>query len=187
MNGPSVNVYFVDIVYILQIITISCSTKHLERSHDSCVLQNIDWHIRKNRGMLIRVPINICFWFFTNVVYMYILKEHTCDIGIIARKHRILQQGTNLIVVYNRNNRKLANANSVLAISSLTQLTYWDRDMFADFWQRSISNAFSWIKMLAFWLKFQWKMFPDHIMAWYRAGDKPLSEPMMDRLVYRRM
>ena len=59
--------------------------------------------------------------------------------------------------------------------------------------QRTLSNAFSWMKMLEFRLRFHWSLFlmgPINnipalvqIMAWHRSGDKPLSEPMMVSLL----
>ena len=58
--------------------------------------------------------------------------------------------------------------------------------------QTTLSITFSWMKMLEFWLIFSLKFVPKgsinnipalvQIMAWYRWGDKPLSEPMMVRL-----
>ena len=60
--------------------------------------------------------------------------------------------------------------------------------------QTTFSNAFSWMKMFEFRLKFHWSLFPwvqltifqsamVQIMAWCRPGDKPLSEPMMVSLL----
>ena len=55
--------------------------------------------------------------------------------------------------------------------------------------QTTLSNAFSWMKMLKFRLTFHWSLFLINnipalvqIMAWRRPGDKPLSEPIMVRL-----
>ena len=45
-------------------------------------------------------------------------------------------------------------------------LTYWSRDKIAAMSQTTFPNAFSWI-----------------VMAWYRPGKKPLSEPMMFNLL----
>ena len=48
-----------------------------------------------------------------------------------------------------------------------------------------ISNAFPWIKLYEFRLKFHWSLFPKvqirifQIMAWCRPGDEPLSKPTM--------
>ena len=70
--------------------------------------------------------------------------------------------------------------------------TFRPRQM-ATIFQTTFSNAFSWMKMYEFWLKFHWSLFPRvrlsifqhwvQIMAWRRPGDKPLSEPMMVRLL----
>ena len=55
--------------------------------------------------------------------------------------------------------------------------------------QTTFSNAFSWMKMYEFRLRFHWSLFLRFqlinipalvlIMAWRPLGDKPLSEPMM--------
>ena len=74
-----------------------------------------------------------------------------------------------------------------------TQLTHWGRDKMAAVSQTTHSNAFSWMKMLEFRLRFHWSLFLRvqinnnpalvQIMAWRRPGDKPLSEPMMVSLL----
>ena len=74
---------------------------------------------------------------------------------------------------------------------------YWSRpqwvthlggDKMAAISQTKSLNAFSWMKMCEFWLRFHLKCVPEgpinniqalvQIMAWRRPGDKPLSEPM---------
>ena len=70
-----------------------------------------------------------------------------------------------------------------------TILTHWGRDKMAAFSQTTLSNAFSWMKILEFRLKIHWSFVPKRlinnipalvlIMAWRRPGDKPLSEPML--------
>ena len=68
-------------------------------------------------------------------------------------------------------------------------LRHWGRDKMAAISQTKLSNAFSWMKMLEFRLKFHWSLFLGvqlinnipalvQIMAWRRSGDKPSSEPM---------
>ena len=72
----------------------------------------------------------------------------------------------------------------------LLALTHWGRDKMTAFLQTTYLNAFSWMKMYEFRLKFHRNLFLRginkipalvHIMAWRRLGDKPLSEPMMFR------
>ena len=80
----------------------------------------------------------------------------------------------------------------VALVDSKWKLTHWGRDNMAAISQTIISNAFSWMKMFEFRLRFHWilflrvqlTIFPTlfQIMAWRRPGDKPLSEPMMVRL-----
>ena len=61
------------------------------------------------------------------------------------------------------------------------------------YFQTTFSNAFSWMKMYKFRLRFHWSFFPKgpiknmpvlvQIMASRRPSDKPLSEPMMVNLL----
>ena len=70
-----------------------------------------------------------------------------------------------------------------------SELTHWGRDKMATISQMTLSNSFSWMKMLEFWLKFHWNLFHRgpinnipalvQIMAWRHSGDKRLSETMM--------
>ena len=54
---------------------------------------------------------------------------------------------------------------------------------------QTFSNAFSWMKMYEFWLRFHWSLFRINniplvlIMAWCRSGNKPLSGPLMVSLL----
>ena len=77
-------------------------------------------------------------------------------------------------------------------VTTLKLLTHWGRDKMATIFQTTFSNAFSWMKMYKFRLRFHWSLFPIvqltipalvPIMAWRRPGDKPLSEPMMASLL----
>ena len=68
------------------------------------------------------------------------------------------------------------------------QLTHLALDKMAAIWQTIFSKTLPWLKKFDFWLKFYWSFVPmgpiDHmpalvqVMAWHRAGDKALSEPM---------
>ena len=68
-------------------------------------------------------------------------------------------------------------------------LTHWGRDKMAAIFQTIFSNAFSWMKMYEFRLKFHWSLFLRVQLTisqyWFRynqyspVGSKPLSEPMM--------
>ena len=69
------------------------------------------------------------------------------------------------------------------------RLTHWGREEIDAISQTTFSNAFYWMKMYWFRLRFHWNLFPRvqltisqhlvQIMAWRRPGDKPLSESMM--------
>ena len=76
---------------------------------------------------------------------------------------------------------------------SHNELTHWGGDKMATISQTTLSNAFSSLKMLRVLIKIWLKFVPKgpinnipalvKIMAWRRPGDKPLSEPMMIRLL----
>ena len=73
------------------------------------------------------------------------------------------------------------------------QLTHRGRGKSATIWQTTFSNAFSWMKMYEFRLRFPWIFFPKiqinnipaliQIMAWRWPRDKPLFEQMMISLL----
>ena len=73
------------------------------------------------------------------------------------------------------------------AVVILPSLTHWGRDKMAAIFQTTFSNAFSWMKMFEFRLRFHWSLFPRVQLTifqhWFRSGDKPLSEPMMVSLL----
>ena len=43
---------------------------------------------------------------------------------------------------------------------SWASLTHWGQDKMAAIFQTMFSNAFSWMRILVFWLKFHWSLFP---------------------------
>ena len=67
--------------------------------------------------------------------------------------------------------------------------THWGWDKMAAIYQYTFLNAFSWLEMYTFRLRFHWSLFIrvqliifpalNQAMAWCRPGNKPLSEPMM--------
>ena len=63
-------------------------------------------------------------------------------------------------------------------------LTHWGRDEIDAILQTTFSNAFYWMKMYWFRLKYHWSLFPRiHLTARRRPDDKPLSEPMVASLL----
>ena len=63
-------------------------------------------------------------------------------------------------------------------------LKHWDQDKMTTVFQTRFSNAFSWMKMYEFWLKFPEGPINNipalvEIMAWCPTGNKPLSEAMV--------
>ena len=81
----------------------------------------------------------------------------------------------------------------VLQWSGTVLLTHWGRDKMAVIFQTTFSNAFPWMKMNDFRLRFHWSLFPKgrinnipslvQIMACRRPGDKPLTWPMIVSLL----
>ena len=68
--------------------------------------------------------------------------------------------------------------------------THWGQDKMDAISQTTSLNAFSGMEMYEFQLRFHWSLFLSvnipvlvQIMAWRRPGDKPLSEPMMVKLM----
>ena len=59
-------------------------------------------------------------------------------------------------------------------------LTHWGRGKMTMIFQTKFSNAFSWMKVYKFRLRFDWSLFPrvQFIIFQHWPGDKPLSEPM---------
>ena len=64
----------------------------------------------------------------------------------------------------------------------LLELTHWGRDKIAAFSQTTHSNAFSWMKILEFRLKFHWSLFLrvlltifQHWFRWWLGADKATS------------
>ena len=74
--------------------------------------------------------------------------------------------GHNHSKIYNTS-RKVESLNNTTSFSSfwkvlkghINTLTHWGRDKMAAVSQRTLSNAFSWMKMLEFRLKFHWSLF----------------------------
>ena len=117
-------------------------------------------------------------------MYMWTKQKHT------LLKHAFKQKVATLIAP-SLNAATDDEAPLVIAISHW--LTHWGRDKMAAISQTTLSIAFSWMKMLEFWLNFHWSLFLGvqltifqqlvQIMAWRHPGDKPLSEPGMVNLL----
>ena len=60
-------------------------------------------------------------------------------------------------------------------------LTHWGRDKMTAKFLMTISNAFSWMKIYKFGLRFHWNLFPRVQLTIF--GTKPLSEPVMVSLL----
>ena len=75
------------------------------------------------------------------------------------------------------------------------QVTHWGRDKMATIFQTTFSNAFSWMKMFKFRLRFHWSLFPrvqltifQHRLRWWIGAVQATSHYLNHRwLVYRRV
>ena len=54
---------------------------------------------------------------------------------------------------------KITNWRLQLLLPEATELTHWGRDKMVDIFQTTFSNAFSWMKMHEFRLRFHWSLF----------------------------
>ena len=81
----------------------------------------------------------------------------------------------------------------LLSLDNQPCLTHWGRDHMAAIFQTTFSNAFPWMKNVWISIKSSLKFVPRglinniqasiQIMVWRRPGHKPLSEPVMVRLL----
>ena len=78
-----------------------------------------------------------------------------------------------------RENLSLTKPQQYMNHVHIDGLTHWGRDKMDAISQTTLSNAFLWMKMLEFWLKFHWSLFLRFQFQGCRPGGKPLSEPMM--------
>ena len=78
-------------------------------------------------------------------------------------------------------NLEITNLSLHLHLPGANELTHWGRDKMAAILQTTYSNAFSWMKMYKFWLRFHWNFFPrvqitifHHCFRWWLgAGQAP--------------
>ena len=66
--------------------------------------------------------------------------------------------------------------------ATMNELTHWGWDKMAAVSQTTLSNAFSWMKMLEFGLRFHWSLFPrvqltifHHWFRWWLGADQATS------------
>ena len=103
-----------------------------------------------------------------------------------------LNLNLNKMFLFQQNAWKMLYTQCWLFGSSSNLLTHLSLEKMTDISQTALSNAFSWMKMLIL-IKISMKFVPRdpidnipalvQIMAWHRTGNKPLSEPMMVRLL----
>ena len=105
---------------------------------------------------------------------------------------------SNITCIVKESKQEILNRNETFVLSQglsdsnrgqLTYLTHLPWTKTADVWQTTFSNAFSWIIFFGFFIRILLKFVPNdlienksalvQIMAWYRTGDKPLTEPVL--------
>ena len=99
--------------------------------------------------------------------YSEILLGSDCDFILIS--FEILSKGQWLILFVSKYWCFLMSSARTCHVDSLVEMTcttvlvachpHWSGDKMADIFQMTLSNAFSWIKIV-FWWKFHWNLFP---------------------------
>ena len=56
--------------------------------------------------------------------------------------------------------KQTQRGHEVNLLNHLQAVTHWGQDKMAAIFQTTFSNAFSWMKMFKFWLRFHWSLFP---------------------------
>ena len=130
------------------------------------------------------------------IAYMSLLSWETTYLHSCLWQHIVLTSSSdNTLLVYCLNLYMMhvgfAKVGDVTDPAGLT--LNWGRGKMATTSQTTFSNALSWMKKSEFVVKFHWNLFPVvrltiqtayvHIIAWRRAGDKPLSEPNVVYLI----
>ena len=98
---------------------------------------------------------------------------HQCTGGRCGCMRRKYSRGHSLLP------KEKCSSGIVCVLGSLFSLTHLPLTEMAAILQTIFSNTFSGMKMLELWLEFHWNL----EMAWHQPEDKPLSEPMMVRLL----
>ena len=112
-------------------------------------------------------------WTFHTLVYSAVIVFHefrllifllithmkpliTSDINEIRHLNWRIFDGTYCTVIY----ETIRDIFYVLYMKLTAKLTHWGRDKMAAIFQTTFSNAFSWVKMYEFRLRFHWSLFP---------------------------
>ena len=76
----------------------------------------------------------------------------------------------------------------VYVLVTACTLTHWGRDKMGAIFQTTVPNAFSWMKIYEFRLKFHWNLFPgvqltifQHWFRWWLGADKATSHYLNQR------
>ena len=118
--------------------------------------------------------------FHSNITYKRPIKQlrnKFCEILINVKRHSFTEMQRVMLS---------ASCQQMSLILSLklndNALTHWGRDKMADIFQTTVSNAFSWMKMFKFRLRFQWSLFPrvqltifQHWVRWWLGAGQATS------------
>ena len=94
-----------------------------------------------------------CAYFLGYTVYIYISRHR----NILRNAIMALHKGA---VMRNGEQSSYRGFDTLWRSSVTIASTHWGRDKMADIFQTTLSNAFSWMKMYQFRLRFHWSLFP---------------------------
>ena len=122
---------------------------------------------------------NFCYqkWYFTCFLTFHLAVWY--NVLCLTMDHSVTHSFNCLIVRSVYTMRRLRN---IRMVDSVTTLTHWGRDKMAAVSQTTFSNAFSWMKMIEFRLRFYWSLFPrvqliifQHWFRWWLGAGQATS------------
>ena len=117
----------------------------------------------------------ICWFFSPNInLYLYFISFFNTETASVEIHSLTLEQ----LVFFSQNVIYFSD----IMFSTVYGLTHWGRDKMAAISQTTLSNAFSWMRMLEFWLKFHWSKclgvhltIFQHWFRWWLGADQATS------------
>ena len=109
------------------------------------------------------VEITVLILYFINSKFVFVMTLKLCMWCMLW------QHGVKCIKIHR--NVLLVHMNEVVKKSTFLQsekLTHWGRDKMPAIFQTTFSDAFSWMKMYEFWLRFHWRLFLTTFQHWFR-------------------
>ena len=113
------------------------------------ILQKVNFWLRIRK-------ISICRWYMN---YKYMNLYVVTLLNVKGRYGYIIQMHLACLKITMKHPKNVDVEKYRLPTVSSQSLTYWSRDKMAAVSQTTLSNAFSWMKMLKFRLRFHWSLF----------------------------